>query len=558
MKSENKSQKCPLDKLSALSKEISGFQSTDVSFELNELTLSILDSIPHALIGLMDRRVIFANKAVESIFGWRPEELIGKSTRKIYRNDKDYEEIGRRFYPILERQRTYSEEFICCHKNGSEIICLVSTSRIGESLKGKMIIATYVDINRVISAEEAILQAHNELELRVHERTLELNKTNEGLKNEINERRRVENALRESERLLAHIIDFLPDATFAVDLKGRVITWNQAIEEMTGISAEYMLGKGNYEYALPFYGIRRPILIDLTLKSDVEFEKEYFFIHKERDVLIVETDVPCVKGENLHLWGKASPIYDSDRNIVGAIESIRDITERKRMETQLQKSRKELQLLSAQLLKAHEDERKRVARDLHDTIAQNLATIKVLLNNKLGQMGRNEEASEISIEAIIAVVQGSIEEIRRIMSDLRPPLLDDLGILAAIKYYCLEFQEIHKNIYLEDQIDIKESEIPPALKIVMYRILQEALNNIVKHSQADSINLLIQKNKDGLEMVIADNGIGFDSAEIFSMENAKKGLGLIGMKERAELSNGSFAIESKKDVGTTIRISWHV
>jgi len=154
---------------------------------------------------------------------------------------------------------------------------------------------------------------------------------------DITVRKQAEEALRESERRLADIIDFLPDATLAIDLKGRVIAWNRAIEEMTGVKATEMLGKDNHEYALPFYGVRRPILIDLIFGYDEEIEKDYRFIRKEGDVLLTEADVP-LKGGQYVLWAKASPLYDSKGEVVGAIESIRDITERKQAEEALKES----------------------------------------------------------------------------------------------------------------------------------------------------------------------------------------------------------------------------
>jgi PAS domain S-box-containing protein len=166
--------------------------------------------------------------------------------------------------------------------------------------------------------------------------------------NDITIRKRAVEALRESERRLSDIIDFLPDATFAVDCNGKIIAWNRAIEEMTGVKAIDMLGKENYEYALPFYGKRRPILIDLVFTADEKIEKKYLFIKKEGDILLSEAVAP-LKGENRALWGKAGPLYDSRGNIVGAIESIRDITSRKRSEEALKKRERDLKAKSNNL-----------------------------------------------------------------------------------------------------------------------------------------------------------------------------------------------------------------
>jgi len=152
-------------------------------------------------------------------------------------------------------------------------------------------------------------------------------------------RKRAETALRMSERRLFDIINFLPDATFAIDREGRVIAWNRSIEEMTGVPSNEMMGKGDYEYAVPFYGERRPILIDLIFESSVEIAKRYYgVVHKKGDLLIGETDLPRLKGQNAILWGKASPLYDDEGRIIGAIESIRDVTERRRIEEALRES----------------------------------------------------------------------------------------------------------------------------------------------------------------------------------------------------------------------------
>ncbi|MFH1743406.1 MAG: PAS domain S-box protein, partial [bacterium] len=161
-------------------------------------------------------------------------------------------------------------------------------------------------------------------------------------------RDRAEEALRNSEQRLSDLVDFLPDATMAIDSDGKVITWNRAMEEMTGIKANDIIGKGDYEYALPFYGIRRPILIDLPLVSDEETEKKYHYIKREGDTRYSESDV-VLQGELRILWGIAKPLYDSSGNIVGAIESIRDITDRKQAEIEREK-------LQAQLLQAQKME----------------------------------------------------------------------------------------------------------------------------------------------------------------------------------------------------------
>lgn len=145
-------------------------------------------------------------------------------------------------------------------------------------------------------------------------------------------KRQAEYALQDSERRLSDLINFLPDATFAIDTDGKVIAWNRAIEEMTGYTAPAMLGKGDYEYAIPFYGERRPILIDLIFDPGDDLSRRYSNIQKDGRTFSAETDLPTPKGKRIYVIAKASPLYNKAGKITGAIESIRDITDRKKAE----------------------------------------------------------------------------------------------------------------------------------------------------------------------------------------------------------------------------------
>jgi PAS domain S-box-containing protein len=161
----------------------------------------------------------------------------------------------------------------------------------------------------------------------------------------IRQRQRAEQERRETEKRLADIIGFLPDAVLAVNTDGRVIAWNKAMEEITGVPAGDMLGKADHEYSLPLYGDRRPILIDLVLKDDVETEKKYLSFRREGEKLVSEAFVPAAfGGRGAYVWVAASPLYDTTGKTVGAIETIRDITDRKQMD--------EVLILSNEILRA--------------------------------------------------------------------------------------------------------------------------------------------------------------------------------------------------------------
>jgi PAS domain-containing protein/DNA-binding NarL/FixJ family response regulator len=233
-----------------------------------------------------------------------------------------------------------------------------------------------------------------------------------GIGKDITKRKQAEEALRESERRLADIIDFLPDATLAIDRQGKVIAWNRAIEEMTGVKASDMLGKGDYEYALPFYSIRRPILLDLVLKPDKKIERSYYSIlKKEKDLLIVETWVPFLKWRRAFLWAKASPLYDSKGDIVGAIESIRDITERKQAEEALENRENELETKTLELedlnaalrvlLKQREEDRSELEQKV-------LSNVKVLILPQIEKMKNHLDLKGLSY---INVLESNLKDI---------------------------------------------------------------------------------------------------------------------------------------------------
>jgi two-component system, cell cycle sensor histidine kinase and response regulator CckA len=161
-----------------------------------------------------------------------------------------------------------------------------------------------------------------------------------GFIRDITARKRAEEELSESRRRLEDIIEFLPDATLVIDQEGKVIAWNRAIETMTGVRKEDMLGKGDYEYALPFYGIRRPILIDYALHPDREMEKQYTTIRRVGDIILGEAFTTNIPPGDMHLSATASVLHDSKGNIIAAIECIRDNTERKKLAERLTRAEK--------------------------------------------------------------------------------------------------------------------------------------------------------------------------------------------------------------------------
>ncbi|MBI4596243.1 MAG: GAF domain-containing sensor histidine kinase, partial [Candidatus Tectomicrobia bacterium] len=239
--------------------------------------------------------------------------------------------------------------------------------------------------------------------------------------------------------------------------------------------------------------------------------------------------------------------------------TLASIIVRRRIEEDLQQSENRLRLLSSQLLTVQETERKRMARELHDGIGQMLTAIKFKLESTLQRNGEVLTGEkETALKETIPMIQESIDEVRKIQMDLRPSTLDDLGILATITWFCREFQKIYSGIGLDTKIYIQENEIPTALKTVIYRVMQEAINNLAKHSRANQVILTLGKNGLHIELSIQDNGVGFNPEAILSPLGPKRGFGLTSMSERTELSGGSFSIRSEIGGGTEIKAKWPI
>jgi len=239
----------------------------------------------------------------------------------------------------------------------------------------------------------------------------------------------------------------------------------------------------------------------------------------------------------------------------------RDLLEMRVQErtAELRESRERLRRLSYRLLAAQEEERKRIGGEIHDSIGSSLAAVIFSLETARAKarQANNDEAVDL-FDRLVPVTQSAIEEARRIHTGMRPPVLDDLGLIAAIGWYCREFQKSYPQIHIEREVSIKESQIPESLKIVIFRIIQEALNNIAKYSKAELVDLALFRNGDSMELVVEDHGTGFDLNAVLSRDDGSRGLGLTSMMERASLAGGSLTVQSTPGEGTVIRGSWSI
>ncbi len=231
---------------------------------------------------------------------------------------------------------------------------------------------------------------------------------------------------------------------------------------------------------------------------------------------------------------------------------------RDKLERRLKERTSELEILSSKLLSAQEEERKRIAGDLHDVIGQTLSAVKFMVETALEQMAGEKNTPGLnSLKTLVPMLQKASEEVRVIVMNLRPSILDNLGILATITWFCRQYKSVYTGIGVEKQIDITEREVPDVLKTIIFRILQEAMNNIAKHSRADKVHLCLGKTDSTVELIIRDNGVGFAAGKLGSIKASDNGFGITSMKERAELSGGRFEIKSNSGDGTVIKAAWN-
>lgn len=224
----------------------------------------------------------------------------------------------------------------------------------------------------------------------------------------------------------------------------------------------------------------------------------------------------------------------------------------------LRDSEERLRYLSCELLNVSESERKRIAQQMHDAIGQSLSALKYTIEESLETLVREVDEQKVKpLRRSIPLIREIVNEVRSLQEDLWPAILDDLGIIAAVESVCEQFNDIYQTPRAETQIEIREDDIPKPLKIVIYRILQEALSNAAKHSKSEVVQVSLRRAGNAIHLVVQDNGSGFDVQQALS-PSFRKGLGLTSMRERAELSNGSFTVRSKKGKGTAITVTWPI
>ncbi len=322
------------------------------------------------------------------------------------------------------------------------------------------------------------------------------------------------------------------------------ITWTPTYEE--GLTE---LDSGSYDICLLDYrlGSRNGLDILATL-GECSHKPPIIVLTGHGDYRI---DLEAMKS------GAADFLVKDQINALLLERAIRYAMDRKKSSDELRESERQLKHLSAQLLVVQENERRKIAAELHDDLGQLLTAFKFNIENVLTRMDP-EDLRAADLRALIPKIQGAVERVRNMYTQLMPTVLDDLGIGATLTWYCREFETQNPKISVDKDFELPEEDIPSELKLVIFRIVQEAMENVASHSHADTARLSLIRQDRVLRLNIRDDGKGFDIAQAMSLATDSPGVGLMSMKRRAELSGGTLQIESSDTDGTLVEVTWPI
>ena len=350
------------------------------------------------------------------------------------------------------------------------------------------------------------------------------------LEERIAERKQAETALRESEERYRELFENARDAIYVHDLKGTYIRINRAAERLSGYTRDELIGHNLMEFVASDHvqHVRERLCKKLAKKGETTYE----------------VDIIVKDGRRVPVEVSSRAIYENGQP-VGVQGMVRDITERKLAQDALQ-------LFSRQLIEAQEDERRRIARELHDQIGQVLTAVKMNLHTVQQVSDSSETRSYVKDN--IEAVDEALRLVRDLSVDLRPPVLDDLGLVTALHWYVDRYTQ-RTGLNVEVVVDLPEhnERFSRELETACFRIAQEALTNIVRHANATQILVQLEKEINVLVLTIKDNGVGFDLESLRKRAPRAATLGLVSMQERAHAAGGTIEIDSEVSKGTEVR-----
>jgi len=501
--------------------------------EMGALMRAVVESSDDGIISKDLNGVITSwNAGAQRIFGYTEAEVIGQPITIIIPPELHGEERQ-----VLQRlragERIEHYETVRLTKRGKRVDVSLTISPMKDST-GRIVGASKIarDITERKRADEELRQAHEELEIRVRERTAELAQSNRLLQAQIQERIQAQEALERQTAVLreqSRLLDLANDAIFIRSFEGTIFYWNEGAERLYGWTKEEALENRlgmllQTEFPIPFEEIREVLVRERSWEGEL--------IHSRRDGSRVTVN------SRWTLWRSA------EGNPLGWLQINTDITGRKRAE-------ESLRALTARLLQLQDDERRRIARELHDSAGQ----ILVALDINLSLVQKNEGLAPNAANAVresIALVQQLSKELRTTSHLLHPPLLDESGLPSAVRWFVDGFAKRSK-IPVDLEIAPDLGRLPRELETTIFRMVQECLTNIHRHSGSPTANIRIARNSNHVSVAVRDRGKGM-SADNYrnSFGPITPGVGIQGMRERVRQLGGHLQIHSGSS-GTTVR-----
>jgi PAS domain S-box-containing protein len=376
-----------------------------------------------------------------------------------------------------------------------------------------------------------------------------------------------------SKELLYQLVESAKDyAIFVSNIDGKIVSWNIGAERIFGYTAQEAIGQNcRMLFTKDDQANNQPERERETAKREGCADDERWHLRKD--------------GSHFFASGVQTPLFDESGKHIGYAKIARDLTERINFQEELQDAKDNLEIkvrertnelensnellrvevtsrtqsektrvaLLRKIVRTQEDERKRIARDIHDHIGQSMTGLQLKLQILLDKYEKDSELTD-EITRVKAIANQIDSEVDFLAWELRPSVLDDLGFPAAIKQF-LEDWSKQFNIPAEfNQKGLDGKHLLPEIEINLYRIGQEALNNISKHAKATNVSAILERRNGTVSLIIEDDGTGFEPSEKAIVTEDDRGMGLIGMKERAELVSGTVEIESSIGNGTTVYV----
>ncbi|HEC13965.1 MAG TPA: PAS domain S-box protein, partial [Acidiferrobacteraceae bacterium] len=478
-----------------------------------------------------DRLILNLNSAGLAMVGYSLQEVINQSVEMFHVDHDHFVEFGKRLETAFDKGEVDCLEFEIKRKNGE----VFPTEHIVSMLKDDMgrivgIVNVVRDITVRKQVEEELRKHRDRLEERVRERTSELWMRNKQLQSEVVERKQSERQLKMQTLRNEIILETTQDGFWMVDLDGKICDVNEACCRMLGYTREQLLEMGVADVEASESPQKANMHIQkIMVQGSDRFETR----HRCQDGAFIDLDVSVSLVD-----------FDGERFF---FTFFRDIGERKQDQRELENSRRQFRDLAIHLQTVREEERARLARDVHDEIGQVLTALNMDVHWLRERIPEHEEDMRRKILSMLPLIASIITSVQRITSELRPAMLDELGLGPAIQWYLEEFQQ-RTGIECEWVMELDEAQLDSARATAVFRILQETLTNVARHSGAGRVSLDINKGADHLEMRITDDGRGICP----SAASADNAFGLLGMKERALAFGGSVDIEGHPGKGTTV------